>query len=280
MLQTAQAWQKNVDRDYQFAEDVVRAWAAGTSDVSGSLVSDAAAALLGCVKAQRQGPAIKGDTMPLRNEALRLISFVHAEVVADKRFATSVSADREAHVWMTAVGLYDAFLCRDVSMRYCHQLFVLACYSIAFKYEENYAAISHAKLLGSLSRYSEQTKTPQPPWCFGAAYPGRVVDAELIVLKILQWSVPMEGTLVHIDNLLVHAGVWGKDSVLLARAYDLATDISMDSTMLSAVAYSPFYTACTCVQQACNELQIPMELIFGNHTHLSYTEDADVSGCE
>jgi hypothetical protein len=279
MSQAPHAWQDNADRDYQFAKDVVRARAAETSDVKNGLVSDVVAALLGCVKAQRQGPTIKSDTVPLRNEALRLMSFLHAELVDDKIFLTAVSADREAHVWMTAVGLYDEFLCRDVSMRHCHQHFVLACYSIAFKYEENYATISHARLLGSLYRYSEQTKTPRPPWCFGAAYPGRVCDAELIVLKVVQWKVPMEGTLIHIDNLLVHADAWSKTSALLIRAYDLATDISMDWKMLSAATYSPFYTACTCVQQACNELQIPTERIFGNHEKLSWTKDAAVSGC-
>lgn len=245
-----QAWQDIVDRDYKFAEDVIRARAVETGDVSGK-VSDVATVLLGCIKCQRQPPTIQAGRVPLRNEALRLISFVHANIN---------TLDREAHVWMTAVQLYDDFLHRDVSMRYCHQKFVLACYSLAFKYEANDVVIYHTELLQILALYSEQTKTPY--WCSVAACPGSVADAELIVLETVKWNVPMEGTLVQIDNILTLAGAWSKDSVLLDRAYTIATNTSMDLTMLSTATYSPFCSACMCVQQACMELRIPTRRIF------------------
>jgi hypothetical protein len=256
--QTPQYWRDNADRDYKFAGDLIRARAAETSDASGHAVS----ALLACVNAQQQRPIIKGDTVPLRNEGVRIISWLHAALVGDKTFTKAPSADRQAHVFMTAVGLYDVFLDSGVARTlYCHPVFALACYSIAFKTEENHAMISHKQLLESLGAYCAKWKRP---WSSSPFPSGIVTEAEIIVLDVVEWRIPMYGTLVQIDNILEVGGGAGGKSALLNNAYEIANDIQLDLKMLGAAEYSPFYSACSCVKQACDELKIPTQSIFGD----------------
>jgi hypothetical protein len=324
-----------VDRDCAFAAMIVGVQCpVGEQDgmtrtTDGNVMSDAACALLSQVKTQQPSQAILPETAVSRREAVVLISFVHAETIADAKSSGAFNSDREAHVWMTAVLLYDKFHRQAASLtawidmdpfrpsqnprltktqlkarlqptsphywmlsvaaehhlaaeRHCDNLFALACYSIAFKWESNEVTIPFKNLEKSLVRFSQQ---------FGKqtfkSRPGAMDTAELIFLDTLKWDVCVDGPLVHIDNLLWNAGITQKKSALLSAAYEHATHLVLDPKMLSDRQYSPFYTACVCVLQACNDSATSPESVFGssfiaNQSFAAQTTASDASavfGC-
>jgi hypothetical protein len=312
-------------RDYDFAAKLVGVQCPlGEQDAriltpAGNVLSDAAYALLSQVKSQQQSQAMRPETASMRRDALVLISFVHTETMADARCVGSFAAEREAHIWMVAVLLYDKFQNQSDSYtawikldpfrqsqnprltpfqrkarldptsphywmlsvpaqdhfaaeRYCHDMFVLVCYSIAFKWENSESSLLFKNLEKSLVRFSLQSGKQT----FDIR-PGALDTAELIFLGVVKWDVCVEGPLVHIDNLLWNAGVLTKDSVLLHASYEHASLLLLDQKMLSHSQYSPFYAACVCVLQACNDLAIPAASIFGNAQAIALS--AVVSGC-
>ena len=288
------------DRDYNFAVSLV-----GAKNAAGGTLSESASWLLSQVKMETRSQATVMQSVSMRKQAVMLISFIHAEILADKKCATLFSSDREAHVWTMAVLLYDKFLGAPSSLTawialdpfrepqnprltkaqgkarliptsphywmlsvpaydqvaaevHCNNIFVLACYSIAFKYEINDATLLLKKLEESLTRFSQQTGQQ-----VFLSRSGVMESAELIFLDAVKWNVSVQGPLVHIDNLLWNAGIITKDSELQGKAYEHASNLLMDSKMISCKEYSAFYAACGCVLQACEDLSISSNSIFG-----------------
>ena len=301
-----------MDRDYKFAAMIVGVQCpvgergAMTRTTDGNVLSAAAGALLSQVETQKPSQAILPESAASRQEALLLISFVHAEIIADAKSAGAFYSHREAHVWMTAVLLYDRFQKQAASLtawidldpfrpspnprltkaqlkarlqptsphywmlavaakhhlaaeRHCNNLFTLACYSIAFKWESNERQLPLKNLEKSLVRFSQQSGKQ----VFNSR-PGAMDTAELIFLDTVKWDVGVDGPLVHIDNLLWNSGITTGKSALLSAAYEHATHLVLDTKMLSDRQYSPFYAACVCLMQACKDLATSPESIFGN----------------
>lgn len=302
-----------IDRDYEFAASIVGAqWSPGDGNVNsptaaGSVLSDAANVLLSHVKTQQPAPPIRVDSESSRRAALVLLSFVHAETIADAKTKESFRHGRESHVWMMAVLLYDKFQHQDGSLtawidvdpfrhsnpglsksqrsarlqptsphywmlavpaqhhlaaeRHCNDLFVLACYSLAFKWEYGDETLPFKNVVESLVRFSIQSGKE-----VFSSRAGAMDSAELILLDVIQWKLCVDGPLVHIDNLLWNAGVATNTSALHLTSYEQAAHFVMDPKMLSHSQYSAFYAACLCVLQACRDLHIPVDSIFGS-TH-------------
>jgi hypothetical protein len=269
----------NSRRDYAFAAHIVGArWSEAegfeaTHDADGSLLSDAACALLTQVKTQKPVLSINPQTRSQRKEALTLISFVHSEVVADSNFKEKICSDRKVHIWTMAVLLYDTFqrsnACQTAFKRmkafrkpehYCNDIFVIACYAIAFKYEDNGVAfLLYSSLLESLTRFSQQNAKPIISSCTGILQKG-----ELVVLDVIEWKTRMDSPIVYIDHLIWNANLFSNNSALVCRAYGHATQLLSDPIMLSDQNYSAFYAGCVCVLQACDDLKIPIEFVFPN----------------
>ena len=175
--------------------------------------------------------------------------------------------------------------------RLCEDVFVFACYTIAFKWEDNAARFKLSELVASLKRFIWHDRELK----FCKIHDGVMLTAEIIVLDCVNWKILQEDPLIHIDHLMWNAGKFpspekmkhvleslestlqhGKlpesqsqqivlDSVLRTRAIELASDVAMDPAKLNSENYSPFYAACCCVQQACEELTIAPHLILGKH---------------
>ena len=290
------------DRDYRFAASMLGAPNAAGED--GRILSESESWLLSEINMQTQSQAAFVGSVSMRQQALVLISFIHAEVLADAT-CTKPFRDREAHVWMMAVLLYDKFLCKAASLTawialdpfrepqnprltkaqgkarllptsphywmlsvpaqdqvaaelHCNNIFMVACYSIAFKYETNDAILLFKNLQASLGRFAKQNGQK-----VFASRSGVLDSAELIFLDAVKWNVSVQGPLVHIDNLLWNAGITQEHSELQIKAYEHASHVLMDVKMLMSHEYSAFYAACVCVQQACEDLAIPSHIIFG-----------------